>query len=109
MTTKTIDLSHLVAHDMVRVEDKMREVAGEENKSLMAVIDYLVDNGGKQLRPKIALAAAKFGNPDPDKAVSLAAAGDSVAGPVYMGAAVSVLAALLTPFAMAAALRISLD
>ncbi len=43
------------------------------------------------------------------RAVSLAAAGDPVAGPVYMLAAVSVLAALLTPFATAAAIRISLD
>lgn len=43
------------------------------------------------------------------RAVSLASAGDPVAGPMYVLAAVGVAAATLTPLATATALRISLD
>lgn len=64
----------LVETEMQAVDAKMRQVADENNKSLMAVIDYLVDNGGKQLRPKISLMASHFGTPDPEKAAALAAA-----------------------------------
>ena len=43
------------------------------------------------------------------RAVSLAAAGDPVSGPMYLLAAIGVAAAALTPLATAAAIRISLD
>lgn len=43
------------------------------------------------------------------RAISLAASGDPVAGPVYLLAAVSLTAALLCPLATAAAVRISLE
>ena len=74
MVTQIADMSTLVAADMVKVDAKMREMVGDNNSSLAAVIDYLVDNGGKQLRPKIALMATRFGQPEPEKAVALAAA-----------------------------------
>ena len=43
------------------------------------------------------------------RAVSLAAAGDPVTGPVYLLCAIGIAAAALTPMATAAAIRISLD
>ncbi len=78
MITPTLDLLELVADDMELVDAKMREMVGPDNKSLAAVIDYLVDNGGKKIRPKITLIATRFGLIDNqaahDKAISLASA-----------------------------------
>lgn len=71
---KTAGIHDLVAQDIDRVEAKMRRSNDEHNSLLAEAIDYLVDAGGKRLRPTICLLANRFGNADPDKAVSLAAA-----------------------------------
>jgi heme exporter protein B len=43
------------------------------------------------------------------RAAALAAAGESIEGPLYLLSAISILALTLTPFATAAAVRVSLD
>jgi len=71
---KTAGIHDLVAIDLKRVEDRMREVVGDQNESLSAAIDYLVQAGGKRLRPTVTLLASRMGQADPTKAVSLATA-----------------------------------
>ena len=67
-------LLDLVADDMQYVEDKMRSGVSEKYEDLQAVIDYLMDAGGKRLRPVVTLMAAQFYPVEMDKAHSLAGA-----------------------------------
>jgi geranylgeranyl pyrophosphate synthase len=71
---KTGAMFDLVAVEIKRVEAKMRELTGEHNSSLAAAVDYLVDAGGKRLRPIITLLVTRFGDVDQEKAIALAAA-----------------------------------
>lgn len=64
----------LVAEDIKKVEEKMRSGVAERYQDLQAVIDYLMDAGGKRLRPTLTLMAANFYPVDQDKSYSLAAA-----------------------------------
>ena len=70
---KTAGIHDLVAIDLKRVEDRMREVVGDQNESLSAAIDCLVQAGGKRLRPTVTLLASRMRQADTTKAVSLAA------------------------------------
>ena len=67
-----------VETDLKRVEVKMREGIDGHHELLATAIDYLIEAGGKRLRPVIVLLATRFG-PDISesqeaKAISLAAA-----------------------------------
>ncbi len=70
----TAGIHDLVAEDLTRVEARMRQFVGDDNETLAEAIDYLVQAGGKRLRPIITLLATRFQPTDTDKAVSLAAA-----------------------------------
>lgn len=63
-----------ISVDLQRVEDKMRRSLVTPNKALTDILLYVLDSGGKRLRPALALLAASFNGPVSEKAVSLAAA-----------------------------------
>jgi geranylgeranyl pyrophosphate synthase len=71
---KTISLLEPLADDLKRVENKMREPAHPDYPQLAAVLDYLLDSGGKRLRPALALLAGSFYPADKERLISLAAA-----------------------------------
>lgn len=60
--------------DLEQVELKMRRALGSSNEYLTEVLVYLLQSGGKRLRPALALLSAQFQPSDASKAVSLAAA-----------------------------------
>jgi geranylgeranyl pyrophosphate synthase len=70
---KTIPLLEPLASDLERVELKMREPVHPQYPQLNAVLNHLLDSGGKRLRPALALLAGSFYPTDIDKLVSLAA------------------------------------
>jgi geranylgeranyl pyrophosphate synthase len=70
---KTIPLLEPLVADLERVERKMREPMHPEYPQLMAVLQSLLDSGGKRLRPALALLAGSFYPTDSEKLVSLAA------------------------------------
>ncbi|MGD2206189.1 MAG: polyprenyl synthetase family protein [Anaerolineae bacterium] len=71
---KTIPLLEPLAADLERVEHKMREPTHPEYPQLTAVVQSLLDSGGKRLRPALALLAGRVCSANLDRLVSLAAA-----------------------------------
>ena len=69
----TIPLLEPLAADLGRVERKMREPMHPEYPQLTAVLQSLLDSGGKRLRPALALLAGSFYPADSEKLVSFAA------------------------------------
>jgi geranylgeranyl pyrophosphate synthase len=69
----TIPLLEPLSGDLERVERKMREPIHPEYPQLTAVLQHLLDSGGKRLRPSLALLAGRLHRTDPDKLVPLAA------------------------------------
>ncbi len=69
----TISLLEPLAPDLERVERKLREPVHPDYPQLMAVLQSLLDSGGKRLRPALALLSGKLYAADLDKLVSLAA------------------------------------
>jgi geranylgeranyl pyrophosphate synthase len=57
---KTIPLLEPLAADLELVERKMREPVHPQYPQLTAVLDHLLDSGGKRLRPALALLAGSF-------------------------------------------------
>lgn len=70
---KTIPLLEPLAADLERVEHKMREPVHPAYPQLTAVLQSLLDSGGKRLRPALALLAGGLYRTDLNKLVSLAA------------------------------------
>lgn len=70
---KTIPLLEPLAADLERVEHKMREPVHPAYPQLTAVLQSLLDSGGKRLRPALALLAGGLYRADLNKLVSLAA------------------------------------
>jgi geranylgeranyl pyrophosphate synthase len=70
---KTIPLLEPLAADLERVDQKMRQPVHPEYPQLTAVLQHLLDSGGKRLRPGLALLAGRFYPADLEKLVSLAA------------------------------------
>jgi geranylgeranyl pyrophosphate synthase len=71
---KTIPLLQPLEGELARVEQKLRQPFHAEYPQLTAVLQSLLDSGGKRLRPALALLAGGPYTPDPEKLVSLAAA-----------------------------------
>jgi geranylgeranyl pyrophosphate synthase len=71
---KTIPLLEPFEADLEQVERKMRQPVHPQYPQLTAVLQHLLDSGGKRLRPALALLAGKVYQADGDKLVSLAAA-----------------------------------
>ncbi|MEJ2208210.1 MAG: polyprenyl synthetase family protein [Anaerolineae bacterium] len=70
---KTISLLEPLREDLERVEQKLREPTHLEYPQLTAVLQSLLDSGGKRVRPALALLAGSFYPTDGQKLVSLAA------------------------------------
>lgn len=70
---KTIPLLEPLTTDLEQVERKMREPMHPEYPQLTAVLQSLLDSGGKRLRPALALLAGRYYPTDSEKLVSLAA------------------------------------
>jgi geranylgeranyl pyrophosphate synthase len=70
----TISALDTLSEDLERVELKMRRSLETPDKCLSDVLAYILEGGGKRLRPALALLAAKFGQVDMEKATSLAGA-----------------------------------
>jgi geranylgeranyl pyrophosphate synthase len=70
---KTIPLLEPLASELERVELKMREPVHADYPQLAAVLDHLLDSGGKRLRPALALLAGSLYPTEREKLVSLAA------------------------------------
>jgi geranylgeranyl pyrophosphate synthase len=70
---KTIPFLEPLVADLERVERKMREPMHPEYPQLTAILQSLLDSGGKRLRPALALLAGSFYPTDSGKLVSLAA------------------------------------
>ncbi len=71
---KGITILDLIHEELERVERKMREVSRIEYEQLRTALDYLLDSGGKRLRPALVLLSSKFYPTDIEKVTSLAAA-----------------------------------
>ena len=70
---KTIPLLEPLVQDLERVEKKLREPVHLDYPQLTAVLQSLLDSGGKRVRPALALLAGSFYPTDTEKLVSLAA------------------------------------
>lgn len=70
---KTNPLLEPLSAELERVERKMRAPVHPDHPQLTAVLNHLLDSGGKRLRPALALLAGRFHHADQDKLVSLAA------------------------------------
>lgn len=70
---KTIPLLEPLVANLERVERRMREPVHPEYPQLTAVLQSILDSGGKRLRPALALLAGSFYPTDSEKLVSLAA------------------------------------
>lgn len=70
---KTVFILDLIHEELQRVEQKMRQASRVEYEHLATVLDYLLQSGGKRLRPALVLLSAKFHPADPEKVISLAA------------------------------------
>ncbi len=68
-----ISLLEPLADDLERVEQKLREPVYLDYPQLTAVLQSLLDSGGKRVRPALALLAGSFYPVDREKVVSLAA------------------------------------
>lgn len=56
------------------VEEKLRQAADAEHAQLAEVLRYLLDSGGKRIRPAVVILASKFHEHDASKVLPLAAA-----------------------------------
>lgn len=68
-----IALLEPLAAELERVEEKLREPLHPDYPALGAVLQHLMDSGGKRLRPALALLAGRVYGADVEKLVSLAA------------------------------------
>lgn len=74
---KTLTLSEIlepISDEMKVIEATLLDTAQVEYAPLAEVVEYIVSSGGKRIRPALVLLATKFHPVDPGKAVSLAAA-----------------------------------
>ncbi|MCR4407462.1 MAG: polyprenyl synthetase family protein [Anaerolineae bacterium] len=71
---KTIALFNPIRDDLERVERKMRQAIQTEHEQLTEVLQYLLANGGKRIRPALVLLSSRFHPADEDKVMALAAA-----------------------------------
>jgi geranylgeranyl pyrophosphate synthase len=70
---KTIALLEPLAAELERVEQKLREPLHPDYPALGAVLQHLLDSGGKRLRPALALLSGRVYGADSEKLGSLAA------------------------------------
>jgi geranylgeranyl pyrophosphate synthase len=74
LTLSTIALFDPIHEDLERVERKMRRAAQAKHEPLTEILQYLLSNRGKRIRPALVLLASRFYPTDEDKVIALAAA-----------------------------------
>jgi geranylgeranyl pyrophosphate synthase len=71
----TLKILEPLHDDLLRVEQKMRGSLEVEHPTLAELLTYVIDHGGKRLRPALLITASRFYPvPDDDKVVAAAAA-----------------------------------
>lgn len=73
-TLTLTDILQPISDDMKVVEATLRDTAQVEYAPLAEMVEYIVSSGGKRIRPALVLFATRFHSVDFRKAVSLAAA-----------------------------------
>jgi len=63
-----------VLEDLGRVEERLRKLATTSPRELSGLLDYVLHNSGKRLRPAITLLAARLGQHGQDLAIVMASA-----------------------------------
>ncbi|MDH4209586.1 MAG: polyprenyl synthetase family protein, partial [Anaerolineae bacterium] len=71
---KTLSLFDPIRQELEAVEEKLRESPDEEHTWLKETLSYLLDSGGKRIRPAVAILASKFHEHDGSRVTPLAAA-----------------------------------
>jgi len=71
---KTLALFDPIRDGLERVEHKMRQATQTEHEQLTDVLQYLLSNGGKRIRPALVLLSSRFHPADDDQVTALAAA-----------------------------------
>jgi geranylgeranyl pyrophosphate synthase len=62
-----------IREELELVEQRLREAVEVEHSFLRPVLSYLLDSGGKRIRPALVILASKFHDADADKILPLAA------------------------------------
>jgi geranylgeranyl pyrophosphate synthase len=63
-----------IGRELEGVEEKLRQEADAEHAQLTEVVRYLLDSGGKRIRPAVVILASKFHEHDESRVLPLAAA-----------------------------------
>lgn len=71
---KKLDFLELVSDELDRVEQKMREPDRDRHKAVNDAVVYLLNSGGKRVRPTVVLLVCKLLQADCERAISLAGA-----------------------------------
>lgn len=71
---KTLSLFDPIRQELEAVEEKLHAAADVEHVRLKETLSYLLDSGGKRIRPAVAILASKFHEHDISRVTSLAAA-----------------------------------
>lgn len=69
-----LSLFNPISRELEVVEEQLRQTAEAEQAPLAEVVQYLLDTGGKRIRPAVVILASKFHEHDSSEAVPLAAA-----------------------------------
>jgi len=69
-----LSLFNPIVGELEVVEERLRQTADAEQAPLAEVVRYLLDTGGKRIRPAVVILASKFHEHDVSEAVPLAAA-----------------------------------
>ena len=71
---KILSLLKPIDRELEVVEEKLRQAADAEHAQLGEVLRYLLDSGGKRIRPAVVILASKFHDHDVSRVLPLAAA-----------------------------------
>jgi len=71
---KILSLFKPIDRELEVVEEKLRQAADAEHAQLGEVLRYLLDSGGKRIRPAVVILASKFHDHDVSRVLPLAAA-----------------------------------
>ncbi len=71
---KTLPLFEPIRQELEAVEEKLHEAVDVEHVRLREILSYLLDSGGKRIRPALVILASKFHDHDASRVLPLAAA-----------------------------------
>jgi geranylgeranyl pyrophosphate synthase len=71
---KTLSLFEPIREELEVVEQKLYQAADAEQEPLRETLGYLLDSGGKRIRPALVILASKFHDRETERVVPLAAA-----------------------------------